>query len=422
MEVGAMGAATRGQEGEMGLHIADPVGDGGLNRRTDVWGVQTLLIKIRKAQGDPGIQLDGYIGPETIGAIRKFQTRQFGWQDPDGRVDPNGITLKHLNLVTDTSGPTTTLLEPVTVKRQGRWELKIGADGQIVVRPGDWLSKYSALMDGNFYTIWPYMRFNADGKFVAIANPNLIRVGESLYHIPTFLDFYKKNSLPPPPVPQQKPLSEEERRKVTESFLSGEYNLTGDRLHAVSKALDHLNEADSALTVIDVAGLIAEGGVLAGAATGIALANAILGAFGLIIASLNALETMSRMAGMRAVAYATVAWAFNEPSPAFSRELEGRMRDGLTGQPEINRCKRAWTNAAMSAVTELKKAALGRYGNGRSPKSQAFLIESAKQRLVAAGEGDRKKLCLFLMKAFEDNFSGELLNIWKAGYDYLYNQ
>jgi hypothetical protein len=406
----------------MGIQIAGPVGDGGLNKRSDVWSVQTMLIKVRKAQGERSIQLDGAIGPETIGAIRTFQTQQFGWQDPDGRVDPNGITLKHLNLLTDSNGSTFTLLDPVTVKRHGRWELKIGADGQIVVRPGDWLSKYSALMDGNFYTIWPYMRVNADGKFIAIANPNLIRVGESLYHIPTFLEFYKKNSLPPPPVPQQKPLSEEDQRKVTESFLSGEYNLTGDRLHAVSKALDHLNEADSALTVVDAFGLIAEGGVLAGAASGIALANAILGAFGLIIAGLNALETGSRIAGMRAVAYATVAWAFDEPSPAFSRELEKRMRDGFTGPSEINRCKRAWTNAAMSAVTELKKAALGAYGNAKSLKSQALLIESAKQRLVAAGEGDRKKLCLFLLKAFEDNFSGELLNIWKAGYDFLYNQ
>ena len=54
-------------------------------------------------------------------------------------------------------------------------------------------------MDGNFYTIWPYMRLNADGKFLAIANPNLIRAGETLYHIPTFLEFYKKNSLPPLP-------------------------------------------------------------------------------------------------------------------------------------------------------------------------------------------------------------------------------
>ena len=49
-----------------------------------------------------------------------------------------------------------------------------------------------------------------------------------------------------------------------------------------------------------------------------------------------------RAAKMRAVVYATVAWAFGDPAPNFSRGLESRMRAGLTGESEINRCKRAW--------------------------------------------------------------------------------
>src|SRR3712207_6626098 len=100
----------------MAIRISESVGAGGRNNRPDVWSIQTLLIKIRKSQGLPAIQLDGHIGPETIGAIKAFQKDQFGWPNPDGRVDIAGNTLKHLNLLTDTSGPAKYLLEPVITK------------------------------------------------------------------------------------------------------------------------------------------------------------------------------------------------------------------------------------------------------------------------------------------------------------------
>jgi hypothetical protein len=59
--------------------------------------VQRLLNGVPPGEGQPTPLLaeDGWIGPKTVGAINRFQKKQFGWQD--GRVDPKGPTLRRLN-------------------------------------------------------------------------------------------------------------------------------------------------------------------------------------------------------------------------------------------------------------------------------------------------------------------------------------
>lgn len=80
--------------------IKKSVGAGGANLRPDVVTIQQLLNGVAPADGGPLPILaeDGIAGPLTNGAIRKFQQVQ---QLPavDGRVDPNGPTLRRLNEV-----------------------------------------------------------------------------------------------------------------------------------------------------------------------------------------------------------------------------------------------------------------------------------------------------------------------------------
>jgi hypothetical protein len=72
------------------LRIGGSVGQGGKNDRDDVELVQQLLAD----NGiDPGV-IDGLIGPKTIAAIRKFQSKFL--RNPDGRVDPDGRTFREL--------------------------------------------------------------------------------------------------------------------------------------------------------------------------------------------------------------------------------------------------------------------------------------------------------------------------------------
>ena len=76
--------------------IAASVGRGGINRQDDVRIVQTLLNKHRSLGQNP-IAVNGLANGETIAAIEDFQRRAMKLTTPDGRVDPNGNTLKALD-------------------------------------------------------------------------------------------------------------------------------------------------------------------------------------------------------------------------------------------------------------------------------------------------------------------------------------
>lgn len=72
---------------------------GGVNLPPDVKTIQELLNKVPPNKGGPRIPLkvDGVCGPKTIKAIQTFQLFHFGWIGADGKVKPDGETLKKLN-------------------------------------------------------------------------------------------------------------------------------------------------------------------------------------------------------------------------------------------------------------------------------------------------------------------------------------
>jgi peptidoglycan hydrolase-like protein with peptidoglycan-binding domain len=79
--------------------ITKPVGVGGTNVYDDVFNIQYGLDQVAPIDGGPSPQLviDGKCGPKTIGAIREFQKKHFGWAGCDGRIDPGKQTLAKLN-------------------------------------------------------------------------------------------------------------------------------------------------------------------------------------------------------------------------------------------------------------------------------------------------------------------------------------
>lgn len=78
-------------------NISDSVGNSGRNVFQDVKAVQRLLNQNLHLLS-PFLRLveDGLIGTQTINAILEFQRRVVKLPTPDGRVDPNGATLKKL--------------------------------------------------------------------------------------------------------------------------------------------------------------------------------------------------------------------------------------------------------------------------------------------------------------------------------------
>src|SRR4051812_14105906 len=76
--------------------ISASVGYGGANRPDDVLTIQDLLNGVGPESGGPApsLEVDGLVGQLTIGAINRFQSKQFGWSD--GRVDPGANTIRRL--------------------------------------------------------------------------------------------------------------------------------------------------------------------------------------------------------------------------------------------------------------------------------------------------------------------------------------
>ena len=79
----------------MPIIIRASVGRGGVNRFEDVRVVQELLNKHTPPRMQP-LTVDGIVGPKTIAAIEDFQRRVLSMIHPDGRVDPDGPTLRAL--------------------------------------------------------------------------------------------------------------------------------------------------------------------------------------------------------------------------------------------------------------------------------------------------------------------------------------
>jgi hypothetical protein len=77
------------------------VGFRGVNKSNDVLLIQNALTvwraRNRARNGGAWLALDGLVGPQTIGAIRDFQS--FNGLITDGRIDPNGPTLAQLRAV-----------------------------------------------------------------------------------------------------------------------------------------------------------------------------------------------------------------------------------------------------------------------------------------------------------------------------------
>ncbi len=87
----------RRQEGD--IVITASVGQSGANKADDVFDIQYGLDQVPPIDGgpEPPLKIDGLCGPKTIGAIRNFQMKHFGWQGADGRIDPGRRTLQKLN-------------------------------------------------------------------------------------------------------------------------------------------------------------------------------------------------------------------------------------------------------------------------------------------------------------------------------------
>jgi hypothetical protein len=290
------------------------------------------------------------------------------------------------------------------VYRNGQYSVEVGPDGAIKVRPGDWLSKYSAAM---FNTFWRVNEFGRMGRFGVepIQNVNLINAGETIYHIPTYLKSKPSGTQSTrPPAP---PMVDSAKKELIKGTLASDFNLRGERLAVLGKAIDIIGYADNALSLAEVAGLIAEGTVMSGVAAGTSIVSAILFPIGATIELMNDWEAGQRLAGMVAVAYTVTAWAFDDPIPGLPPRVQQNIKASGLGN-EIPAYQQAWKDASGATLKSLAEMIAKKPGVSK----QSFQV-----LFRAIGDDNRQALSKALIKGFEKNVNGVEKEILRT-YDY----
>lgn len=105
-------APPRREQGNDSITITGSVGRGGRNMAADVKTIQSALNEVSPIDGGPApkLKVDGVVGPLTIAAIEKYQRRQIG--RADGRVDPDGPTIRALNGASSGNSPAQKAAKP----------------------------------------------------------------------------------------------------------------------------------------------------------------------------------------------------------------------------------------------------------------------------------------------------------------------
>lgn len=273
--------------------------------------------------------------------------------------------------------------------QNGRYRVDVAADGAIRVQPGDWLSKYSAALHNEFTRVHEFARRDVrTGSPVPIANVDMIRAGETLYHLPTYYGSMGGMEIvarrPAPPMPDAR------KKQVILDALKRDFNLPGNNLPIVSKAIDIIGYADNAFTLAEIAGLIGGGGAAATAGGVLAIGAAILFPIGAGINLMNAWEFGDKLTGMRGVAYGTTAWAFGDAMPPLPANIRSNIL-ASHGAEWLRRREKAWTEARDTAVRAIEDDVRARRVQKRSYQTA----------LRATGDDNRNRLVKEIMKGFE---------------------
>ncbi len=304
----------------------------------------------------------------------------------------------------------------MTLFRNGRYSVEVASDGAIRVKPGDWISKYSAAIHNDFTHIHEYGRRGPQGEIIPVADPDRIRAGETLYHLPTRAKAQKPApaSLRTAPAASRtasaRPLSRLQQKEVVKRILEQEFDLRGDRARVLSRAIDIVGYTDNAATLLEIAGLLGRSALATAGAEALAIGSIVLFPVGAIISLINAAETGERMYGMRAIAYTTTAWAFGDAIPDKSSRIIENVKAGPHTPDTLRSYHKAWSEASKSAVRELEDTV-------RKLKTRS---NSYQILLRALGEDNRQKLCRTLLDGFTPQLRGTALKVWNSNLSILY--
>ncbi len=304
--------------------------------------------------------------------------------------------------------------------RNGPYSVDINRTGEIRVKDGDWLSKYSAAIYNNFFHIHEFGRRNRHRIVEPVDFVDNIHTGETLYHLPTYYLHHGGVPCSPPPSGVRDKLDDAEKKKRVMDILSRQYELSGQRLETLSKAIDIVGKVDDAITLAQLAGLVAEGSVISSIGTVTSIAGVLLFPVGATVAILNAIEIGERTYGFRAIAYTTTAYAFSDnvvpdksEAPDKSFVIRERIDRRGADAAELAALDQAWKVAKDSTWQNIHQTVLDRRVSGSNYRAY----------LRACGDDQKQKFCTLILKGFEGELKGKnpgVFDTWVRNYNVLY--
>jgi len=297
--------------------------------------------------------------------------------------------------------------------KRGKYMVTINPDGSIKVKHGDWLTKYSAAVYGDFFHVDAFQRKSRSGTFVRVHNPNLIFAGEVVYHIPTAT--HEPNWLPTDTTFTRTPLSERDKRDLILAHIKGHFDLKGDGVEFAERLAFGAHTATEAAELAEALECLSES-----VGEGASLAGIVLFPIDAALDIFNSWETGYRHYGMRAVAYGITSWAWNDappPPPSWihnkippsalnsitSREEEEAVRND---NYQTQRSREAWIDGCQA----------GRDGQDKVVAKNHLKKDEYQILLQGIGNWDRNGLVKELLKKLGD----ELGFGWeRASFDHL---
>jgi hypothetical protein len=146
------------------IAIEGSVGAGGKNASTDVRTIQAALNDVSPENGgpSPALAVDGFIGPLTIAAIKKFQQKHV--PVVDSRIDPHGPTLAALNDQSGTAPIAQAGLLAVATPQSGLIGEFLPPDPVILAVVGNLIGKVRAAITAARFKLATADKFVTTGK------------------------------------------------------------------------------------------------------------------------------------------------------------------------------------------------------------------------------------------------------------------
>lgn len=258
----------------------------------------------------------------------------------------------------------------------GKYRVFVRNDGAILVQPGDWLSKYAAAINknphqlGDFY--WPPLSSTEDLRAIQEHEKDHLEVGDTVIHKPTWTKYWASR-----PGPRLWTRPEGMDRQTFLQALHEECGVQGERMSRISSLVTGAKWRDvsesSALGQLLFLIMGTNSGMNLSGPSDLMLkigptvpVETLSGAMGFLsifqftmqalVTLLDAQESALRFQGLRAIAYATTAFAYGDPVPVLPYGIDCNLRRGTwRGAIPLERYQRNWMDVASKTTMRLSE-------------------------------------------------------------------